>query len=56
MKTSFSLMFTIIIALVCCSPLTAQDHSQIGLPEGVIARIGKGTVGEVHFSPGGNNF
>lgn len=54
MKTSFSLIFTIIIALVCCSPLTAQDHSQIGLPEGVIARIGKGSLGEVHFSPDGS--
>ncbi len=54
MKTSFSLIFTIIIALVCCSPLTAQDHAQIGLPEGVIARIGKGSLGEVHFSPDGS--
>lgn len=54
MKTSFSLIFTIIIALVCCSPLTAQDHAQIGLPEGVIARIGKGSPGEVHFSPDGS--
>lgn len=54
MKTSFSLIFTIIIALVCCPPLTAQDHSQIGLPEGVIARIGKGSLGEVHFSPDGS--
>lgn len=54
MKTSFSLIFTIIIALACCSPLTAQDHSQIGLPEGVIARIGKGSIGKVHFSPDGN--
>ena len=54
MKTSFSLIFTIIIALVCCSPSTAQDHSQIGLPEGVIARLGKGSLGEVHFSPDGS--
>ena len=54
MKTSFSLIFTIIIALVCCSPLTAQDNPQIGLPEGLIARIGKGTLGEVHFSPDGS--
>ena len=51
MKTSFFLIFTLIIALVCCFPLTAQDHSQIGLPEGVTARIGKGSLGEVHFSP-----
>lgn len=54
MKTSFSLIFTLIIALVCCFPLTAQDHSQIGLPENTIARIGKGSLGEVHFSPDGS--
>ena len=54
MKTSFSLIFTVIIALVFCFPLTAQDHSQIGLPEGVIARLGKGSLGEVHFSPDGS--
>ena len=54
MKTSFSLIFTLIIALVCCSPLTAQDSSQIGLPEDAIARIGKGSLGEVHFSPDGS--
>ncbi|MCG9130536.1 PD40 domain-containing protein [Candidatus Poribacteria bacterium] len=54
MKTSFSFIFTIIIACVCCSPLTAQDNPQIGLPEGVVARIGKGALGEVHFSPDGS--
>ena len=54
MKTSFFLIFTAIIALVCCSPLTAQDSSQIGLPEDAIARIGKGSLGEVHFSPDGS--
>ena len=54
MKTSFSLIFTIIIALVCCFPSTAQDYAQIGLPEGAIARIGRGYLGEVHFSPDGS--
>ena len=54
MKTSFFLIFTIIIALVCCFPSTAQDNPQIDLPEGVIARIGKGALGEVHFSPDGS--
>ena len=54
MKTSFSLIFTIIIAFVCCFPSTAQDNPQIDLPEGVMARIGKGSLGEVHFSPDGS--
>ena len=54
MKTSFFLIFTAIIVSVCCFPSTAQDSSQIGLPEDTIARIGRGSVGEVHFSPDGS--
>ena len=54
MKTSFFLIFTAIIVSVCSLPSTAQDNPQIGLPEGAIARIGKGSVGEVHFSPDGS--
>lgn len=54
MKTSFSLIFAIIILSICCSPSIAQDSSQFGLPEDAIARIGKGALGEVHFSPDGS--
>ena len=54
MKTSFFFIFTVIIVSVCCSALTAQDNPQIGLPEDAIARIGKGSLGEVHFSPDGS--
>ncbi len=51
MKTSFSLLFTIIIVSVCSLPSTAQDNPQIRLPEGVIARIGKGALGMERPSP-----
>lgn len=54
MKTSFFLIFTAITVSVCSFPSTAQDSSQIGLPEGAIVRIGKGALGEVHFSPDGS--
>ncbi len=54
MKTSFFLLFTVIIVSVCSLPSTAQDNPQIGLPEGAIALIGKGDLGEVHFSPDGS--
>ena len=54
MKASFFLIFTTIIVSVCSLPSTAQDNPQIGLPEGAIARIGKGSLGEVHFSPDGS--
>ena len=54
MKTSFFLLCTAIIVSVCSLPSTAQDNPQIGLPEDAIARIGKGSLGEVHFSPDGS--
>ena len=54
MKTSFFLIFTAIIVSVCSFPSTAQDNPQIGLPEDAIARIGRGALGEVHFSPDGS--
>lgn len=54
MKTS--LFFISILILISCYsfPVFAQDNAQIGLPEGAIARIGKGSLGEVHFSPDGS--
>ena len=54
MKTSFFLIFTAIIISVYCFPSTAQDNPQISLPEDTIARLGKGYIGEVHFSPDGS--
>ena len=54
MKTSFFFIFTAIIVSVCSLPSTAQDNPQIGLPENAIALIGKGDLGEVHFSPDGS--
>ena len=54
MKTSFFLIFTAIIVSVCPFPSIAQDNPHIGLPEDAIARIGRGTLGEVHFSPDGS--
>ncbi len=54
MKTSFVLIYTLLTISICCFPSVAQDNPQIGLPEGAIARIGKGTLGEIHFSPDGS--
>ena len=54
MKASFFLIFTAIIVSVCYFTSTAQDNPQINLPEDAIARIGRGTLGEVHFSPDGS--
>ncbi|MCY4401885.1 MAG: WD40 repeat domain-containing protein [Candidatus Poribacteria bacterium] len=54
MKSSRFLIFTVIYVLICCFTSIAQDNAQIGLPEGVIARLGKGSLGEIRFSPDGS--
>ncbi len=53
MKTSFFLILSQILIFSFCPPLTAQDNAQIGLPEGAVARLGKGSLGVIHFSPDG---
>ncbi|MYF97589.1 hypothetical protein F4212_00425 [Candidatus Poribacteria bacterium] len=54
MKTSLFLILTAILVLIFSFTSTAQDNAQIGLPEGAIARLGKGSLGEIHFSPDGS--
>ena len=54
MKTSLFLTCTLFIVSICCFASTAQDNAQLGLPEGAIARIGKGSLGQIHFSPDGS--
>ena len=53
MKTSLFSIFTLIIVSIYCITTTAQDNAQIGLPKGAIARIGKGTLSDIRFSPDG---
>jgi WD40 repeat protein len=36
---------------MCCFSAIAQDYTQFGLPEGAKARLGKGELGKIHFSP-----
>ncbi len=54
MKTSLFFTGTLLILSIFSFHLAAQDNAQIGLPEGAIARIGKGTLGQIHFSPDGS--
>lgn len=43
---------------LCISPSFAQyePYTQMGLPEGAIARLGKGTIGDIMYSPDGARF
>lgn len=54
MKISIFLRCTIPTLFICCFSVIAQDSTQFSLPEGAIARLGKGTLGKIHFSSDGN--
>ena len=54
MKISIFLRLTILTLFICCFSAIAQDPTRFSLPEGAIARLGKGTLGRIHFSPDGN--
>ena len=54
MKISIFLRLTLLTLFIWCFSAIAQDPTQFSLPEGAIARLGKGTLGKIHFSPDGN--
>ena len=54
MKISLFLIWVLLILSICSLPTVAQDYTQFSLPEGAITQLGKGTLGEVQFSPNGS--
>ncbi|MDE0184884.1 MAG: WD40 repeat domain-containing protein [Candidatus Poribacteria bacterium] len=54
MKKAMVLKFCLLFLSALCLPHSfAQDSPQWGLPEGAKARIGKGRIGEIQYSPDG---
>ena len=50
-------MITLLITLITTPSITAQDHTELGLPKGAIARFGKGgKSGDIAYSPDGAKF
>ena len=49
----YSILITLFIAFTTISSAYAQDSHQLGLPEGAKARLGKGRINEVKYSPDG---
>ncbi len=48
--------FMILLLVVAMLPISfAQDNTQVGLPEGAIARLGKGGINIMRFSPDGTH-
>ncbi len=55
MKTKY-LLFIIGLLIVVILPIGfCQDNTQVGLPEGAIARLGKGGINFMRFSPDGTH-
>ena len=54
MKTQLSLILTAFLLIFTFAPTTfAQDYTQWGLPEDAKARLGKGSIDEIAYSPDG---
>ena len=53
MKYKHTLLLTILFMAAIFSTSFAQDNTQVGLPEGAIARLGKGDIRVMRFSPDG---
>ncbi len=53
MKTKHLLFIVLLSISVMLSNSIAQDNTQVGLPEGAIARFGKGGINVMQFSPDG---
>ncbi|RKU09976.1 hypothetical protein C6501_14280, partial [Candidatus Poribacteria bacterium] len=53
MKTKLLSFTIILLTTVLIAISSAQDNTQAGLPEGAIARLGKGGINIMRFSPDG---
>ncbi|RKU12209.1 hypothetical protein C6501_11250 [Candidatus Poribacteria bacterium] len=53
MKMKYSFFIIVLSIVTMYSSSFAQDNTQVGLPEGAIARLGKGGINIMRFSPDG---
>ena len=54
MKTTIPIITFILVLVGHTSLVFAQDNTQVGLPDGAIARLGKGGINIMRFSPDGS--
>ena len=54
--TLFSILVVIVLTFACVLNSFAQDYTRSNLPEGAIARFGKGEIMDIAYSPDGNQF
>ena len=54
MKTTlFSILVVLLAVFAGVADIVAQDYTTLGLPEGAKARLGKGKINEIKYSPDG---
>ncbi len=53
MKSTYHIFTFILMFVGLTSYVHAQDNTQLGLPDGAIARLGKGGINIMQFSPDG---
>ena len=54
MKTIFPMILIMLFMILAWTPdVFTQDYTQWGLPEGAKARLGKGDISEIQYSPDG---
>lgn len=54
MKSTHFIIIYLLLSTVIHYASFAQDNTQVGLPDGAIARLGKGGINIMQFSPDGN--
>ena len=55
MRTNYLYLIILLLTSAIISTSFAQDNTQLGLPEGAIARLGKGGINIMRFSPDGTH-
>ena len=53
MKAMYFIFTLLLVFAPCFPPSFAQDSSEFALPDGAIARLGKGRISEIQYSPDG---
>lgn len=55
MKVKYLLFISVLLTVVILPTCFCQDNTQVGLPEGAIARLGKGGINIMRFTPDGEH-
>lgn len=55
MGLKYPYLIIILLIVAIHSSSHSQDNTQVGLPEGAIARLGKGGISIIRFSPNGTH-